>query len=185
MVFGLALVLALMFGVASMALGATGGNFILGKANSAGALSKLTANIANPALSLINTSTGAGASALNLQVAPTKPPLKVNSSQKVANLNADKVDGHDAPMWAVVNANGSIPNSSDPGILSFQQTLVGTYEIQFPKDISQCAYSATLSSGGFDIVNVFNDAPQKVLVTIVKPGSEDGTAHGFYLVVNC
>ncbi len=33
MVFGLALVVGLIFGVASAALSATGGNFILGKAN--------------------------------------------------------------------------------------------------------------------------------------------------------
>lgn len=38
---GLAIMLALIIGVASAALGATGGNFILGKANSAGAVSKL------------------------------------------------------------------------------------------------------------------------------------------------
>ena len=35
MVFGLALVMALLFGVASTALGANGGNFILGKATNA------------------------------------------------------------------------------------------------------------------------------------------------------
>jgi hypothetical protein len=90
---GLAVIVALVLGVATMALGATGGNFILGKANAAGAVSRLTANIAGPALNLVNTSTGTGATALNLQVAPTKPPLKVNSSQRVANLNADRLDG--------------------------------------------------------------------------------------------
>src|SRR5829696_1501742 len=96
MVFGLALVLALLFGVASMALGATGGNFLLGKANSAGAISKLTANIANPALQLINTSTNAAATALNLQVASGKPPMTVNAAAGTAtNLSADKLDGKD------------------------------------------------------------------------------------------
>ena len=54
MVFGLALVLALIFGVASAALSATGGNFILGKANEATTVSKLTASIAGPALTLVN-----------------------------------------------------------------------------------------------------------------------------------
>ena len=60
-VVGLAIMLALVFGVATTALSATGGNFILGKANSAAAVSKLTANIANPALQLVNTSTGVAA----------------------------------------------------------------------------------------------------------------------------
>jgi len=97
MVFGLALVLALLFGVATMALGATGGNFILGKANSAGAVSKLTANIANPALQLVNTSTGAAATALKLTVASGKPPLTVNAEAgKATNLDADEIDGQEA-----------------------------------------------------------------------------------------
>jgi hypothetical protein len=77
-VFGLALVLALMFGVASMAFGANGDFFKIGRANLASAVSTLTKSGAGPALSL---KVGSGA------------PLAVNSSQKVANLNSDEVDG--------------------------------------------------------------------------------------------
>ena len=62
--FGLALVLALVFGVATTAIGATGGKFILGKANSATTVSKLTASIAGPVLTLVNQSTNAAATAL-------------------------------------------------------------------------------------------------------------------------
>jgi hypothetical protein len=93
MVFGPALVLALMVGLASAALGATGGNFVLDSVNTAGVVSKLTANTANPALQLINTSTGAAATTLNLQVANGKPSMTVNLQTEVANLNADRVDG--------------------------------------------------------------------------------------------
>lgn len=46
-----------------------GGNFLLGKANVATTISKLTASISAPALQLVNTSTGAAATALNLTVA--------------------------------------------------------------------------------------------------------------------
>jgi hypothetical protein len=93
-VVGLAIMLALVVGVATAGLGATGGNFILGKANSAGAVSKLTASIANPALQLVNQSTASGATALGLNVASGKPPLKVNATAgKATNLNADKLDG--------------------------------------------------------------------------------------------
>lgn len=94
---GLAVILALVFGAASTALSATGGNFILGKANSAGAVSKLTTNIANPALQLVNNSTGAAATALNLSVASGKPPLTVNAAAgKATNLNADKLDARNS-----------------------------------------------------------------------------------------
>jgi hypothetical protein len=91
---GLAVILSLVLGVATTALGATGGNFILGKGNAtttptvlAGTLSKA----AQSALVVVNRSPG---SALDLRVTNTNsPPMKVNSSAKVGNLNADMVDG--------------------------------------------------------------------------------------------
>jgi hypothetical protein len=42
---GAVVTLALLFGVASVALGANGGNFILGKDNAATTLTKLTGNV--------------------------------------------------------------------------------------------------------------------------------------------
>ena len=79
MVIGLALVMALVFGVATMALGATGGNFLLGQRNVAGALSTLVKQGPGPALSLV--------------VEANQPPMRVNSPTKVADLNADRLDG--------------------------------------------------------------------------------------------
>jgi hypothetical protein len=82
---------------ASSALGATGGNFILGRSNVATTVSTLSAKISAPALNLINTSTGAAATALNISVASGKPPLKVNAAAgKATNLNSDKLDGVDS-----------------------------------------------------------------------------------------
>src|ERR671921_1068653 len=97
MVFGLALVLALMFGLASAALSATGGNFILGKANEATTVSRLTASIAGPALTLVNQSADTAATALNINVASGNAPLRVNAAAGTAtNLSADKLDGKDS-----------------------------------------------------------------------------------------
>jgi hypothetical protein len=76
---GLAVILALLFGVASTALGANGKPLILGKA--ANKASKITGLVKK----------GAGP-ALRLRV-DSGPPLAVNSSEKIDNLNADKVDG--------------------------------------------------------------------------------------------
>lgn len=103
MVFGLALVMALLFGVATMAMGATGGNFLLGKKNVADAISTLVKQGPGPALSLV--------------VEANQPPLKVNSSTKVANLNADQFDGKDISAFdarEVIDQGGPLP-------------LVGTY----------------------------------------------------------
>jgi hypothetical protein len=100
-----ALLLALVFGLATTALGATGGTFVLGKFNVASAVSKLTAGISGATLQVVNN--GAGA-ALDLRVgspttAPadkTTAPMKVDSQSKVANLNADEIDGRDAGSFA-------------------------------------------------------------------------------------
>ncbi len=107
-VVGLAIMLALVFGVATTAIGATGGNFILGKANGATTVSKLTANIAGPALTLVNQSTEAAATALNINVASGKAPLKVNAAAGTAtNLSADELDGKSSEQFA----NAAHPHS--------------------------------------------------------------------------
>jgi hypothetical protein len=103
MVFGLALVLALVLGVATMAFAANGNNFVLGIFNnSATAITKLTGNVAGgPALQVVNPNTGRGSKALQLGVADGKPPLVVNATAgRATNLNADKVDGLNAVRFA-------------------------------------------------------------------------------------
>ena len=92
---GLAMILALLFGMASTAFGANGGNFILGSLNNtATAITKLTGTVGGgPTLRVSNPSTTIGSTALDLQVATGKAPMKVNSPTKVTNLNADKLDG--------------------------------------------------------------------------------------------
>jgi hypothetical protein len=76
---GLAVILALLFGVASAALGANGNPLILGKA----------ANTASKITGLVKSGEGP---ALRLKV-DSGPPLAVDSDAQVANLNADLVDG--------------------------------------------------------------------------------------------
>ncbi len=103
---GLAVILALVFGVASTAMSATGGAFILGKANGATSVSKLTASIAGPALTLVNQSTLDAATALNISVQSGKAPLKVNAAAGTAtNLSADELDGKDSSAFASSSHN--------------------------------------------------------------------------------
>ena len=77
-VVGLAVIMALLFGVATMALGANGDFFKVGRSNFASAVSVLDKSGTGPAL-LLRVDSGA--------------PLAVNSSTKVSNLNADLIDG--------------------------------------------------------------------------------------------
>ena len=96
MMLGLAVMLAVVLGIATAATAATGRPFFIGKSNAATTMSSLTANIAGPALNLVNKSTASAATALNLKVAPGHAPLKVNSTTQVPNLNASQVDGKSA-----------------------------------------------------------------------------------------
>ena len=95
---GLAVILALTVGVVSTALAGTGvgSAFNLGKTNTVNAISKLVGSVAGPSLLIDNNSTNSAATALDLQVEAGKAPMKVNRTTKVANLNADKLDGLDA-----------------------------------------------------------------------------------------
>ena len=111
-VVGVAIMLGLIFGVATSAFGANGGNFILGSLNNtATAITKLTGTVGGgPALQVSNPSTVTGSTALDLQVATGKAPMKVNSATKVANLNSDQVDGKSANALshvAVMNTNNT------------------------------------------------------------------------------
>ncbi len=98
-VFGLALVLALVFGVATSALGANGKPFLLGKKNVATAVSTLIKKGPGPAL--------------KLQVAAGQPPIAVNSQAKVAKLNADRLDGKDSSGFYAAGSKGADASHAD------------------------------------------------------------------------
>ncbi len=93
---GVAVMMALLLGVATTALAGTGigARFQLGQTNTVNAITKLVGSVAGPSLQIDNNS--ADATALDLQVEPGKAPMKVNSAAQVANLNSDKLDGKSA-----------------------------------------------------------------------------------------
>ncbi len=101
---GLAVTLALLFGVATAALAAVPGDpFRLGEANAINAASRLTGTVAGPLLSFENQSPGskaAPASALSLEVQTGNSPLTVNPEAGTAkNLSADELDGKDSTQF--------------------------------------------------------------------------------------
>ena len=98
---GLAVVLALVFGVATAALGAPVSTFKLGQINTSKAISTLVGAVSGSNLKIENTGTGANATALELKVPQGNAPLVVNTDAgKATNLNADKVDGQEASSFA-------------------------------------------------------------------------------------
>lgn len=98
---GLAVVLALVIGTASVALAAVPGDpFKLGQVNSINRLSTLVGNSAGPILRVQNKGTGPAA---DLRVQAGKPPMTVNSTGRVPRLNADMVDGKHASVFLPKN----------------------------------------------------------------------------------
>jgi hypothetical protein len=88
-------VTALFFSLGGAGWAANGGAFILGIINSATQRTALIANFNGSTLQVNNTSATALAVPLQLTAAAGHPPMKVNTATKVANLNADYVDGID------------------------------------------------------------------------------------------
>ena len=111
---------ALVVSLGGAGYSATGGNFILGNSNSASTPTLLQGPIATRTLQVNNGSTTAGATALSLSVVAGHPPMKVNSSTKVANLNADKLDGLDSAQFP---RKLVIPFNLAPGGISAAITL--------------------------------------------------------------
>jgi len=132
---GLAVILAVVLGVASTAFGANGGNFILGSLNNtATALTKLTGNVNGSAMQVVNNNPDANDSAVNLSVQSGEAPMKVNSTTKVASLNADQLDGKDATALALTtNSNHQPTGDTTTGgcttVLAFNECAPVTVKV--------------------------------------------------------
>ncbi len=99
LIVGLAVILALVLGVAKAAFGANGGTFILGQTNAATAITRLagTQGVNGAMFVVKNNNADTNDTTLCLKVQAGEPPMKVNSSTMVANLNVDKLDDLDRP----------------------------------------------------------------------------------------
>jgi len=67
------------------------------------------------------------------------------------SVNADQLDGLDSsafarPIWATINTDGTLARGA--GVASSQNLGAGSYEVIFNRDITQCAYIATLGNPG-------------------------------------
>lgn len=149
-VMGLAVVLAVVLGVASVALAGTGvgATFNLGNLNTVNKISRLVGSTDNAMLRVDNNSADTNATALDLQVEPGLTPMKVNSSTQVSNLNADLVDGRSASSF-VANSTYRLGQG---------QERAGTQLSDGSKVLSQaCLAGDRMLSGGPASVNVNSD----------------------------
>lgn len=128
--------------MASTALGADGEPFLLGKRNIAPSVSKLVKRGVGPALKLV--------------VKDGQPPLAVNSTGKVTNLNADQLDSKsEADFYA---AGSKVADSDKLGGEDLEDvlpggtppsgtTIRGTYNLYDEAHIDRDATSGSISFG--------------------------------------
>jgi hypothetical protein len=146
-IFGLALVLALIFGVATMAFAAAAGDpFRLGLANRINALTTLVGSSSGAMLAIDNDSTATTARALDLRVEPDRTPMRVNSDKVVPNLNADQLDGlhaDDLSLRGYARVSTASPHfapETSRGVLGIQRTNtpgnVYCFNLSFTPDAS-------------------------------------------------
>lgn len=196
---GVAVMMALLLGVATTALAGTGvgARFQLGQTNTVNAITKLVGSVAGPSLVIDNNSAGTGATALDLQVEPGKAPMTVNSEAKVANLNSDKLDGLDSSSFAGYGESAYLDiksltacNTQDQGLVSIpfsvsRPTLVyasanAVYsantsnhaQASIEVRLRDAANTTTLASGGFASPFVGNEeAAQLSLQGVLRSGN--------------
>ncbi len=144
--------LALVLALGGAGYSATGGNFILGQTNTAATQTKLLAPIAGASFRVDNTSTAAAATAMTLVVTSGRPPFATNSAVKVANLNADHLDGLSSAAF-VPAAVGGWHFVGDPGEPAFLNgwgngTVAGFRRPGFRIDNNHVVHLAGLMDGG-------------------------------------
>jgi hypothetical protein len=99
-------------------------------------------------------------------------------------------------LWAVVDTDGDLERSSG-GVVSAERLdgglPTGDYAVVFERDISDCAYQATVgrpvvSSGpaiGFALVANWTDDPEHGVIVFTKDQNGAGADRGFHLLVTC
>ena len=93
------------------------------------------------------------------------------------------------PQYAVVATNGTLVRGTT-GVSSLKLGGTGLYQVNFPKDISQCAWVATIGNGdatpvatGEISTSLFN-TPSSLLIQISNSGGVQGD-RPFHAVVHC
>ena len=123
------------------------------------------------------------------------PPFTTNATGKVANLDADKVDGKSAEEFAgagdigfaSVKADGSFVAGRGATASALTDAATNTYTVTFNKDVSKCSFTANAvgnssNAGGFG-VNIGGQPTQVVVDEPDTAGGGEGRA--FHLQVIC
>ena len=169
---GLSVILAVVFGVASMALGANGNPLILGQGNVATAITSLggPVGVDGPMLRITNNNPDTDDTALSLNVGRREAPMTVSSAAKVTNLNADRLDGKHLTQIGVNGLQRVEVESAENSVSSKQTT-------------ASCPSGKVLVGTGFDIFGgksgTSPNQETEVMMDFVIPGGSSVTAAAY------
>lgn len=111
----------------------------------------------------------------------------------VATLQTDVTDLQGQNNWAVVSATGTVARSNPSSGVTVDHVATGQYEVTFAKDVSGCAYEATIgdtanavpTQGEISVSgDVDSDSPNDVYVQTFNT-SGTATDSPFHLYVSC
>ena len=88
-------------------------------------------------------------------------------------------------LWAKVDTDGS--NLGSKGVTFTTLIDLGTYQINFNRDISKCAYTVSLSDGSQGQLDTRfdTDTPRTVYVESTNSAGSTFEYNSFHLIVNC
>ena len=138
----------------------------------------------------------AGKEAGQFQVGDTSaPPFSTNATGKVANLDADKVDGKSAEefagagdlAFAAVKADGTFVAGRGATASTKSNVAENTYTVTFNKDVSKCSFTAGATGASSDVGGLgATIGQQPTQVVVDEPDTAGGGAgRDFHLQVIC
>lgn len=87
-------------------------------------------------------------------------------------------------LWAVVDETGGLVRGK--GVTGTGESANSVYHITFNRDVSGCAYSATLDEGFWGEISAYSSPNTPREVNVVTRHSDSSRAdRPFYLVVHC
>ena len=125
----------------------------------------------------------------------TAPPFETNATGKVANLDADKVDGKSAEefagagdlAFASVKADGTFVGGRGATASTKSSVAENTYTVTFNKDVSKCSFTANAVGGASDVGGFGVNVGQQPTQALVDQPNDAGNGAGrdFHLQVIC
>ncbi|MEO9239849.1 MAG: hypothetical protein ABI418_17350, partial [Jatrophihabitantaceae bacterium] len=137
-----------------------------------------------PNASFMNYGTNFNASGTGSVGIATNGTVRIRNLTAITHLVIDVTGYYLAPMTAEVASNGNLVQGSRVATSFLIGATTSSYEVDFDRDVSHCAYAASSYFSGYDLtVEPRSGVPNGVFV--LSTFDHTATADQFYLTVTC